>query len=137
MQSARVLVRSTLLLGLVLISACAELGIYSPGSQGSGSPAVSGNASVTVSAGISVGDARRLAVANGATGMRALPPGIARNLERGKPLPPGIARQMVPQGMLSGLPRVADHEWRIAGRDLVLIAIGTAIVVDILRDVFE
>lgn len=129
--------RTALVIILAVTAGCAELGIYAPPGSGNGNATVTGNASVTVSAGISVGEARRLAVANGATGLRALPPGIARNLERGKALPPGIARQLVPQGMLAGLPRIPDHEWRIAGRDLILIAIGTAIVVDILRDVFE
>jgi hypothetical protein len=39
--------------------------------------------------------------------------------------------------MLAGLPEIPDHEWRIAGRDLILIAIGTLIVVEILEDVFD
>jgi hypothetical protein len=88
-------------------------------------------------ASITAGDARRLAMANGLTGYRALPPGIARNLARGKPLPPGIARQVVPGGMLAGLPRLDGHEWRITGTDLVLIALGTLIVVEVLEDVFQ
>lgn len=42
-----------------------------------------------------------------------------------------------PERMLADLPVIRDHEWRIAGRDLVLIAIGTLIVAEILEDVFE
>lgn len=86
---------------------------------------------------ISASEARRLAVANGLTGYKRLPPGIAKNLARGKPLPPGIARTRVPGGMLNSLPNVEGHEWQISGRDLVLIALGTLIVVEVLQDVFE
>ena len=86
---------------------------------------------------ISAAEARRLAVANGLTGYKRLPPGIAKNLARGKPLPPGIARTRVPAGMLNSLPQVEGHEWQISGRDLVLIAIGTLIVVEVLQNVFE
>ena len=86
---------------------------------------------------ITAAEARRLAVANGLTGYKRLPPGIAKNLARGKPLPPGIARTRVPGGMLNSLPRVEGHEWQISGRDLILIAIGTLIVVEVLQNVFE
>jgi hypothetical protein len=91
----------------------------------------------TVSAGITVGQARELAVANRMTGYGGLPPGIRRNLARGKPLPPGIARRNMTDGMLRGLPVVQGHEWRVAGTDLVLIALGTLLVVEILQDVFR
>lgn len=91
----------------------------------------------TVTAGITVGQARELAVAQRMTGLDGLPPGIRKNLARGKPLPPGIARRNLPDGMLSGLPVVQGHEWRMAGTDLVLIALGTLVVVEILQDVFR
>jgi len=128
---------ATALLILLLLPSCAELGIYYPGSQGPGGPGRTGDPQVSVSVGISVGEARRLAVGHGLTGMRGLPPGIQRNLARGKSLPPGIARHTVPGRLLNDLPRIPDHEWRIAGRDLILIAIGTLIVVEILEDVFD
>ncbi len=86
---------------------------------------------------ISAAEARRLAVANGLTGYKSLPPGIAKNLARGKPLPPGIARRAVPGGMLGSLPQIDGHEWQVSGRDLILIAIGTLVVVEILQNVFE
>ena len=35
------------------------------------------------------------------------------------------------------LPVIDGHEWRISGTDLVLIALGTLLVVEILEDVFE
>jgi len=39
--------------------------------------------------------------------------------------------------MLGQLPYHPGYEWRIAGSDLILVAIGTAIVADILRNVFR
>jgi hypothetical protein len=95
------------------------------------------NRAAAQSSSISAAEARRLAVANGLTGYKPLPPGIAKNLARGKALPPGIARTRVPGGMLNSLPRIDGHEWQISGTDLVLIAIGTLIVVEVLQDVFE
>src|SRR5210317_129082 len=81
-------------------TSCAELGIYWPNRQAPGNPGRGGDAEVSVSVGISAREARGLAVGHGLIGMRALPPGIKRNLARGKPLPPGIARQLVPGSLL-------------------------------------
>lgn len=91
----------------------------------------------SISIGISIAEARELAQISGLTGRQSLPPGIARNLGRGKALPPGIAKQVVPGAMLSRLPRIEDHEWVMVGTDLVLVAVGTAIVVSILDEVFQ
>ena len=130
--------KTTILLSLALVlSSCAELGIYIPGRPGPGGPPGQSEAEVSVTVGISVGRARELAIIHQLTGMRSLPPGIRRNLARGKPLPPGIARQVVPGRMRVDLPVVSGHEWRIAGSDLILIALGTLVVVEILEDVFE
>ncbi|MES3008582.1 MAG: anti-virulence regulator CigR family protein [Pseudomonadota bacterium] len=124
-------------------SSCADMGMVlgtPPSASGrviTSAPGNSGNTPAAARGAISAAQARQLAAANGLTGRRSLPPGIARNLARGKPLPPGIARQMVPQGMLSGLPSIAGHEWRIAGQDLILVLIATAVVVEILSEVFE
>jgi len=89
-----------------------------------------------VSAGIPVVDARRYAVESGGTGYKPLPPGIRRNLARGKALPPGIAKKYAPAPMLRHLPVHPGYEWRAVGTDLVLVAIATAVVADILIDVF-
>jgi Ni/Co efflux regulator RcnB len=67
----------------------------------------------------------------------SLPPGIAKNYARGKPLPPGIAKKMLPTDLLVRLPQRPGYEYRIVGRDVVLVAIATEIVVDILIDVFS
>lgn len=90
-----------------------------------------------VMAGITVAQARRMALDYRYTGYKSLPPGIQKNLARGKPLPPGIAKKMVPSGMLSRLPRHAGYEWRVAGTDLILVAIATNVVADVLSGVFR
>ena len=90
-----------------------------------------------VRAGISAEAARRLAVEAHLTGYRALPPGIAKNLARGKPLPPGIARKTVPSSLLGRLPHHAGYEWQVAGTDLILVAVATDIVAEVLSGVFQ
>ena len=90
-----------------------------------------------VMAGITVPEARHLASEYHHTGYASLPPGIKKNLARGKPLPPGIAKKRVPSGMLSRLPEHAGYEWRIAGTDLILVAVATGMVADGLCGVFR
>jgi hypothetical protein len=90
-----------------------------------------------VYAGITAALAHGYAVDYGLTGYSSLPPGIRQNLARGKPLPPGIQKKMVPGSLLGRLPRYPGYEWRIAGSDLILIAVATAVVADILYDVFD
>lgn len=90
-----------------------------------------------VSVNISHDRVRSLALNYGLTGYRSLPPGIAKNLARGKPLPPGIAKKMVPSSMLRDLPSYPGYEWRIAGNDLVLVALSTAIVASVINGVFD
>jgi len=65
----------------------------------------------------------------------ALPPGIARNLARGKPLPPGIAKRFLPQPLLARLPPRDGYDYLLIGASVVLVAAGTQVVVDILADV--
>lgn len=66
----------------------------------------------------------------------SLPPGVQRNLERGKPLPPGIAKRF--DGRLaSQLPHYPGYEWERVGADVVLIEAATRIVVDVLVDVLR
>ena len=93
--------------------------------------------SLSVSVGISLGEARELAVEHGLTGYKPLPPGIRKNLERGKPMPPGIAKTRMPEAFLAQLPHHDGYEWRWSGSDLVLVAVGTLIVAHVLADVFE
>jgi len=90
-----------------------------------------------VDARVSYDHARHLALNYGLTGYDSLPPGIAKNLARGKPLPPGIAKKTVPASMLGQLPSYPGYEWRVVGKDLVLIALSTAIVTTIINGVFN
>ena len=90
-----------------------------------------------VAAGISATDARRIAVDYRYTGYKPLPPGIRKNLARGKPLPPGIAKTRMPSGLVDHLPVHAGYEWQIAGIDLILVAVAGYIIADVLHDVFR
>lgn len=90
-----------------------------------------------VYAGITAALAREYAADFGLRGYSSLPPGIRKNLARGKPIPPGIAKKVVPSSLLGRLPRHPGYEWRMAGTDLILISVATAVIADILYDVFE
>jgi len=93
--------------------------------------------SATISAGISVGDARVLASNHRITGGKPLPPGIRKNLAIGKPMPPGIQKTRMPESFINELPRHDGYEWQQAGADLVLVASGSLIISDILEGVFD
>ena len=66
---------------------------------------------------------------------RALPPGAARNYARGKRLPPGIAKQTLPPDLERRLRAPSGHQYVVVDSDVLLIAVSTGIVVDILLDV--
>lgn len=67
---------------------------------------------------------------------KSLPPGIEKNLKRGKPLPPGIAKQVLPYELRRQLPPAPDgYERIIVGGKLLLVELGTQIVHDILMDI--
>jgi len=66
----------------------------------------------------------------------ALPPGVQKNLARGKPLPPGIAKKL--DGRLLGqLPRYDGYEWMQVGVDLILVAVATGIVYEVLNGALD
>jgi Ni/Co efflux regulator RcnB len=66
----------------------------------------------------------------------ALPPGIQKNLARGKPLPPGIAKKL--DGRLIGhLPHYDGYEWQQAGTDLILVALATGLIYEVLTGAFD
>jgi hypothetical protein len=71
--------------------------------------------------------------------VKPLPPGIAKNLQRGKSLPPGIAKQRLPEALAEQLPPrepEAKMEVAIFGDRIVLLE-ASGIVVDIIADVFK
>lgn len=92
---------------------------------------------VIINAGISAGQARDMAVSYQQTGYSSLPPGIRKNLSRGKPLPPGIAKKLQSNAMLQQLPHHPGYEWQVCGTDLVLIAIASQVIAEVLVDVFN
>ncbi len=64
-----------------------------------------------------------------------LPPGIAKNVARGKPLPPGIAKRAVPADLLALGPKVEGVSFAIVGE--VVVAMKGGVVVDVLAGVFK
>ncbi|KAB0488683.1 Nickel/cobalt transporter regulator [Pseudomonas reinekei] len=66
----------------------------------------------------------------------ALPPGIQKNLAHGKPLPPGIAKKL--DGRLVGkLPHYDGYEWQQVGTDLILVALATGLIYEVLNGAFD
>ncbi len=69
-------------------------------------------------------------------GRKSLPPGIAKNLARGKALPPGIAKQVLPAGLLTLLPPAPKgYERILVSGKVLLVEIATQVIHDILEDV--
>jgi len=66
----------------------------------------------------------------------ALPPGVAKNLARGKRLPPGIAKRPIPSGLQAQLPTRVGVEVSIFGDRIVLIE-ASGVVVDILEGILR
>ena len=65
-----------------------------------------------------------------------LPPGIAKNLTRGKSLPPGIAKQYLPDRLRKTLPAPpAGYERVVVYGKILLVEIATGAIHDILMDV--
>ena len=69
-------------------------------------------------------------------GAQGLPPGIAMKLARGGTLPPGIAKRYFPNNLLAQLPPRPGQEWLVVGRDILLVAAATGIILDVLHDAF-
>ena len=69
--------------------------------------------------------------------VEALPPGIRRNLARGKPLPPGIARKAPPADLRTRVHLHEGYELVEVGLDVFLVEVATGIVHDVLMDVIR
>ena len=64
----------------------------------------------------------------------ALPPGIARQLARGRDLPPGIARRAAPAGLINVLSPVPDgFSLVVVGDHLVMLHISTNVIYDVIQ----
>ncbi len=73
---------------------------------------------------------------NGGKKAKGLPPGIAKNLARGKPLPPGIAKKYLPEGLRQLLPAPPQgYERIIVDGKVLLVEIATRVIHDILVDI--
>lgn len=72
-----------------------------------------------------------------AAGAESLPPGIRKNLARGKPLPPGIAKKVAPEGLRAGLGLPSGYQLVEVGLDVLLVETATSVVQDVLRDVIR
>ncbi|VVN74413.1 hypothetical protein PS726_00618 [Pseudomonas fluorescens] len=116
------------------------------GNQGQGNQGGHGNKNKSSggggdwSNGPSINRGSVLAIIGGNTGYWSpgpdLPPGIQKNLARGKPLPPGIAKKL--DGRLVGrLPHYDGYEWQQVGTDLILVALATGLVYEILNGAFD
>ena len=67
---------------------------------------------------------------------KGLPPGIAKNLQRGKALPPGIAKRALPHDLQLRLsPAPAGYDRYVVAGKVLLVELGTQIVRDILTDI--
>ena len=66
---------------------------------------------------------------------KSLPPGIAKNLERGKPLPPGIRKTRLPDELQQKLPAPPEgHERVVVDGRVLLVDIATGIIRDKLEE---
>lgn len=64
-----------------------------------------------------------------------LPPGIAKNLARGKPLPPGIAKQYLPADLVYRLPPIdRGLEYVVVAGKLLLVEAATQVVRQVLLE---
>jgi hypothetical protein len=67
---------------------------------------------------------------------KGLPPGIAKNLQRGKALPPGIAKQALPTGLIALLPPPPrGYERIVLSGKVLLVEVATQVIHDVLEDV--
>lgn len=142
----------TLMLATFMAFAVSACGIYGgagePATRAAASrPPVAPNSGTTVSVVLSASqvalvreyfdtDRRsRGAHGNGRGRNGGLPPGIARNLQRGKTLPPGIARQTLPRELVVKLPATPTGiEYLVVAGKLLLVETATEIVRTVLLE---
>lgn len=69
-------------------------------------------------------------------GVSPLPPGIAKNVARGKPLPPGIAKKQAPPALIQQVPACrSGWECILLGADLLILDAVHGVVRDVVRNV--
>lgn len=67
---------------------------------------------------------------------QSLPPGVQKNLARGKPLPPGLGKRFDSR-LQSRMPHYDGYEWQQVGSDVVLISISTGLIQEVLHDILD
>jgi len=83
------------------------------------------------------GPVREIIHDNHAQFSRGAPPPPGIHLVRGQPLPHGYYGERLDNRSLAHLPYYQGYEWRRSGPDVVLIAVGTGIVYEILDGVLN
>ena len=122
-----------LLLALPLLFASAlEAEAQGRGNRGRGASPAGVTLSVEVTLQI-----REFYASRPASGAEALPPGIRRQLERGKALPPGIAKKTAPPELQSVLDLPGGYEIVEVGLDVFLVEVATGIINDALMDLIR
>jgi len=110
--------------------------------RGGGRENSGGGVSVEFTAEISfsVGDRGQIRAyysSNPSPGLEVLPPGIRKNLARGKPISPGIAKRFLPDALRSSLSIHPRYEVIEVGWDVFLVEAATGIIHDVLMDVIR
>lgn len=121
-----------LLLALLATAGAAEAQGRSPRASATVSGDVGG---VSVDVTFSVGEREAIHEyysAHSAPSAQGLPPGIRKNLARGKPLPPGIAKKMPPRELVSRLSVPRGYEVVEVGLDVLLVEVATGVIHDVL-----
>ena len=122
-----------LLLALPLLFASAlEAEAQGRGNRGRGAAPAAVTLSVEVTAQI-----REFYASRPVSGAEALPPGIRRRLERGKPPPPGIAKKTAPPELHSLLELPGGYEIVEVGLDVFFVEVATGIIHDALLDLIR
>jgi hypothetical protein len=126
---------------LAISSAACSGGVYTrsgpPATPASAPAVMPASAAVSISAEQAAAIRAYYGTAPGRGRGRAggLPPGIARNLARGKPLPPGIAKQYLPAELIVRLPRLGSGlEYVVVAGKLLLVEAATQVVREVLLD---
>jgi hypothetical protein len=133
MRNNHVAVATAMLLaGMILVATPGDVEAQGRGNQRDAIEVTGPTLSVVLQAEI-----RDFYAARPAAGVESLPPGIRRNLARGKPLPPGIAKKNVPAELRSRVGIADGYELVEVGLDVFLVEVATSIIHDVLMDVIR
>lgn len=123
-----------MLFALLILAGSAE----AQGRSGRARATVSGDVGgVAVDVTFSVGERetiREYYTTHSVSSAEGLPPGIRKNLARGKPLPPGIAKKVAPQALVSRISVPRGYEVVEVGWDVLLVEAATGVIHDVLMD---